>query len=102
MRIFPDKKRNKKNKRCSFNKVFWKYVADLLENTHVEVWFQQKWNHTSAWVFSCKFAAYFQNTLLKEHLGRAASGINNRERNPEVFKPKSWLFDAQKCVAIML
>ena len=20
-------------------------------------------NHTSAWVFSCKFAAYFQNTL---------------------------------------
>ena len=22
------------------------------------------WNHTSAWVFSCKFAAFFQNTLL--------------------------------------
>ena len=21
------------------------------------------WNHTSAWVFSCKFAVYFQNTF---------------------------------------
>ena len=25
---------------------------------------QLYWNHTLAWVFSCKFAAYFQNTLL--------------------------------------
>ena len=24
---------------------------------------QLYWNHTSAWVFSCKFAAYFQNTF---------------------------------------
>ena len=39
-------------------------------NTHIKVWFQYKvafqlyWNHTSAWVFSCKFAAYFQTTFL--------------------------------------
>ena len=26
--------------RCSWEKVFWKYVANLQENTHVEVWFQ--------------------------------------------------------------
>ena len=26
--------------RCSLEKVFWKYVANLQENTHVEVWFQ--------------------------------------------------------------
>ena len=25
---------------------------------------QLYWNHTSAWVFSCKFAAYFQNTFI--------------------------------------
>ena len=25
---------------------------------------QLYWNHTSAWMFSCKFAAYFQNTYL--------------------------------------
>ena len=31
------------------------------------------WNHTSAWVFSCKFAVYFQNTFSWEHPGRAAS-----------------------------
>ena len=31
-------------------------------------------NCTSAWVFSCKFAAYFQNTFSKKHLWVAASG----------------------------
>ena len=25
---------------CSEKKVFWKYTANLLENTHAEVWFQ--------------------------------------------------------------
>ena len=28
-------------------------------------------NQTSAWVFSCKLAPYFQNTFSKEHLWRA-------------------------------
>ena len=27
-------------KRCSYKKVFWKYAANLQENTHAEVWFQ--------------------------------------------------------------
>ena len=34
---------------------------------------QLYWNRTSAWVFSCKFAAYFQNTFSQEHLWRATS-----------------------------
>ena len=34
---------------------------------------QLYWNHTSAWVFSCKFAAYFQNTFSQEHLWTADS-----------------------------
>ena len=40
-------------------KVFWKYAANLQENTH-EVWvaLQLYWNHTSPWVFSCKFVVY--------------------------------------------
>ena len=33
------------------------------------------WNCTSAWVFSYKFAAYFQNTFSQEHLWLAASVI---------------------------
>ena len=33
---------------------------------------QLYWHHTSARLFSCKFAAYFQNTFLSEHLWRAA------------------------------
>ena len=32
-------------------------------------------NHSSAWVFFCKFAAYFQNTFSYGHLRKAASGI---------------------------
>ena len=34
---------------------------------------QHYWNHTSAWVFSCKFAAYFHNTFCYEHLWTTAS-----------------------------
>ena len=30
-------------------------------------------NRTSTWVFSCKLAAYFQNTFSTEHLSMAAS-----------------------------
>ena len=43
--------------KCDFNKVA----------------LQLYWNHTSAWVFSCKFAAYFQNNFSQEHLWVAAS-----------------------------
>ena len=32
-------------------------------------------NHTSAWVFSCKFAAYFQNSFSEEQLSVTASII---------------------------
>ena len=34
---------------------------------------QLYWNRTSAWVVSCKFAAYFHNTFSQEHLWVAAS-----------------------------
>ena len=43
--------------KCNFNKVA----------------LQLYWNHTLAWVFSCKFAAYLQNTFSYEHLWIAAS-----------------------------
>ena len=43
--------------KCNFNKVSKKLC----------------WNHTSAWMISCEFAAYFQNTFSQEHLWTAAS-----------------------------
>ena len=43
--------------KCDFNKVA----------------LQLYWNCTSTWVFSCKFAAYFQDTFSQEHLWMAAS-----------------------------
>ena len=42
---------------CDFNKVA----------------FQLYWNRTPAWVFSCIFSAYFQNTFYLEHLWVTAS-----------------------------
>ena len=44
--------------KCNFNKVV----------------LQLYWNHTLAWVISCKLTEYFQNTFLQEHLWVAASG----------------------------
>ena len=38
------------------------------------IFLQLSWNHTSACVFSCKFAAYFQNTFPYEHIERVSSG----------------------------
>ena len=38
---------------------------------------QLYWNHSLAWVLSCKFAAYSQQTFSYEHLLRAASGSYN-------------------------
>ena len=36
---------------------------------------QLYWSRTSACVFSCKFAAYFQNIFLEEHLWKTVSGF---------------------------
>ena len=41
---------------------------------------QLYWNRTSAWVLSCKFAAYFHNTFSQKHLWRAASVYVNLSR----------------------
>ena len=54
--------------RCSKEKVLWKYAANLLERLLPKCDFskvakQLYWNHTSAWVLSCKFGAYFQDTF---------------------------------------
>ena len=43
--------------------MFWKYAANLQENVHAKVWLQLYGNHTSAWVFSGKFATYSQKHL---------------------------------------
>ena len=33
--------------RCSYEKVFWKYAANLQENTHAEMRFQQSYKATN-------------------------------------------------------
>ena len=54
---------------------------------------QLYWNRTSAWVFSCIFAAYFQSTFLSEYPWRAASGWKRTlyyEQWPKVVLLKSY------------
>ena len=46
----------------------WSVISITLQSTH--------WNHTLVWLFFSKFAAYFQNTFLWEHLWSAASAVN--------------------------
>ena len=60
--------------KCDFNK-----VAKQLHR-----------NHTLAWVFSCKFAAYYRKTFLYDHLWRAASELCS---STGVFKPLSNFYD---------
>ena len=50
--------------RCSYKKVFWKYAANSCWSPILlKIAKQLYWNHPSASVFSCKFAACFQNTF---------------------------------------
>ena len=60
------------SKRCSENiHQIYKRIPILKCDFH-KVAKQLYWNHTSAWVFSYEFAAYFQNTFYQKHLWTAA------------------------------
>ena len=53
-------------------------------------------NRTSAWVFSCKFAAYFQNIFFEEHLRVAASvthPLTTKSRASGVQTPSNFGFN---------
>ena len=41
---------------------------------------QLYWIHTSAWVISCKSAAFFQNSFSKQHLSKTAFDIITRNK----------------------
>ena len=60
-------------KRCSENMLQIYRRTPMLKRNFYKVAKKLYSNHTSARVFSCKFAAYFQNTFFKEHLWMAAS-----------------------------
>ena len=57
------------SKRC-YEKHSWETLMPKCDFSKVVQFY---WNHTSAWVFSYIFAAYFQNIFLQEHLWMATS-----------------------------
>ena len=60
----------------NFNKVlkqlYWSHSSAWVFSCEFTAYFQ---NHTLAWVISCKFAAYYQKIFLEEHLWRTASVV---------------------------
>ena len=59
--------------RCSENvQQMYRRTPMLISNFN-KVAKQLYWNHILAWVFSCIFAAYFQNTFFWQHLCMAVS-----------------------------
>ena len=60
-----------------------KQILEIFRSSHPNA-MQLYWNRTSAWVFSCKFSAYFQNSFDLEHLWVAVSGCSsyiNHQKN---------------------
>ena len=60
--------------KCDFNEVVLQHIyrrTSMRKCDFNKVAVQRYWNHTSAWVFSCKFSAYFQNSLF---LGKPLKG----------------------------
>ena len=55
---------------------------------------QLYWNHTSTWLFSCKFAAFFQNTFFMEQLSVDASdnlnGMKQKYENVKEMEPVTY------------
>ena len=62
-----------RRKRCSGNRQPICRKTPMPNCDFNKVALQLYWNHMSAWVFSCKFAAYFQNTFSWEFIWRTAS-----------------------------
>ena len=60
-------------KRCSENIPYICRRIPMMKCDFNKIILQLYWNHTSAWISSCKFAACFQKTFLWEHVWRAAS-----------------------------
>ena len=62
-------------KKCSKNMQHTYRRTPMSKWDFNQVSVQLYWNCSSARVFSCKFAAYFQNTFSQEHLWMAVSAI---------------------------
>ena len=54
------------------NKIYWRTPMTKCDFNKIALELYR--SHTSAWIFSCKFAAFFQNTFSLELFWTAASG----------------------------
>ena len=80
--------------------MFWKYAANLQENTHTEVW-GNCWNYTLPWEFSCKFATYFQNTSLQQPLSGTTPDWRWFKKMPKIISFVKYWFKKFKCSKLL-
>ena len=59
--------------RGSYERVLWKYVANLQENTHIEVQFQLLKSHFSIGVLLQIYSAFSKNLLIRTSIGGTVS-----------------------------
>ena len=80
-------------KRCSENmqQIYW--ITPIANCDLNKVAKQLYWDHTSAWVFSCKFTSYFQSTFFTEHL----RATNSEDRDLSVTSIKR---DVGRCFLV--
>ena len=98
-------------KKCSGNMQQIYRRSPMPEYNFNKVAKQLYWNHTSAWVFSCKFAAYFQNTFSQEHLWTADSTICSKIKRVTYqfafcccffFRGNGWLFKRSILISLFV
>ena len=71
-------------KRCSENMLQTYRRTPMLKCDFNKVALKLYWRHTLAWLFSCKFTDYFQNTFSTKHLWMAASVQNDCKNSKHV------------------
>ena len=78
--------RGELRKRCSENMQQINRRTSMSKYDFNEVALQLYWHRTLAWVFSCKFTAYFQNTFFQEHpWGTASVHVNYMQNYFQLF-----------------
>ena len=90
--------------RSSLPQMFlWKGVLRMSKCDFNKAALRLYWNYNSAWVLSCKFAIYFQDTFSKEHLWMAAPELRNNVACPRKSKripenSRKILFYLKRCI----
>ena len=87
-------------KRCSENMQQIYRRTPMSKCDFNKVALQHYWNHTLAWAFSCKFAAYFQNTFSLRYTNADLKISLYVCRHIEIIPSKFRILNPKNCLVI--